>query len=52
MSLGAAILRKHLDDVPLWRGDYVIAALWVAEMVNISPESAALALTTSLYSTC
>ena len=42
MSLGAAILRKHLDDVPLWRGDYVIAALWVAEMVNISPESAAL----------
>ncbi len=22
-SLGATILRKHLDDVPLWRGDHV-----------------------------
>jgi predicted AAA+ superfamily ATPase len=22
-SLGSTILRKHLDDVPLWRGDYV-----------------------------
>jgi hypothetical protein len=22
-SLGATILRKHMDDVPLWRGDYV-----------------------------
>jgi len=23
MSLGSTILRKHLDDVPLWRGDHV-----------------------------
>lgn len=23
LSLGATILRKHLDDVPLWRGDHV-----------------------------
>jgi predicted AAA+ superfamily ATPase len=23
MSLGATILRKHLDDVPLWRGEHV-----------------------------
>jgi predicted AAA+ superfamily ATPase len=23
MSLGSTILRKHLDDVPLWRGEYV-----------------------------
>src|SRR2546426_10606326 len=23
ISLGSTILRKHLDDVPLWRGDYV-----------------------------
>src|SRR5207245_2293112 len=23
ISLGATILRKHLDGVPLWRGDYV-----------------------------
>jgi hypothetical protein len=23
MSLGSTILRKHLDGVPLWRGDYV-----------------------------
>jgi predicted AAA+ superfamily ATPase len=23
MSLGATILRKHLDEVPLWRGDHV-----------------------------
>ncbi len=23
MSLGATILRKHMDDVPLWRGDHV-----------------------------
>ncbi|MCZ7570815.1 MAG: Swt1 family HEPN domain-containing protein [Ardenticatenaceae bacterium] len=23
ISLGATILRKHLDDVPLWRGDHV-----------------------------
>jgi predicted AAA+ superfamily ATPase len=22
-SLGSTVLRKHLDDVPLWRGDYV-----------------------------
>src|SRR5207237_3992280 len=22
-SLGSTILRKHLDDVPLWRGDHV-----------------------------
>ena len=22
-GLGATILRKHLDDVPLWRGDHV-----------------------------
>ena len=22
-TLGATILRKHLDDVPLWRGDHV-----------------------------
>jgi hypothetical protein len=21
-SLGSTILRKHLDDVPLWRGDF------------------------------
>jgi hypothetical protein len=25
-GLGSTILRKHLDDVPLWRGDHV--ALW------------------------
>ncbi|TAK54308.1 MAG: ATP-binding protein [Gammaproteobacteria bacterium] len=24
-SLGSTILRKHLDDVPLWRGDHVAA---------------------------
>lgn len=23
MTLGATILRKHMDDVPLWRGDHV-----------------------------
>ncbi len=23
ISLGSTILRKHLDDVPLWRGDHV-----------------------------
>ncbi len=23
MGLGASVLRKHLDDVPLWRGDHV-----------------------------
>jgi hypothetical protein len=22
-TLGSIILRKHLDDVPLWRGDHV-----------------------------
>ena len=23
LSLGSTILRKHLDDVPLWRGEHV-----------------------------
>ena len=23
LSLGATILRKHMDEVPLWRGDHV-----------------------------
>ena len=33
-SLGSTILRKHLDDVPLWRGDHVAVKLLVEDFAR------------------
>jgi hypothetical protein len=33
-SLGPTILRKHLDDVPLWRGDHVAVRLLVEDFAR------------------
>lgn len=34
LSLGSTILRKHLDGVPLWRGDHVIVKLLVEDFAR------------------
>jgi hypothetical protein len=33
-GLGSTILRKHLDDVPLWRGDHVAVRLMVEDFAR------------------
>jgi hypothetical protein len=33
-SLGSTILRKHMDDVPLWRGDHVAVKLLVEDFAR------------------
>ncbi len=33
-NLGASILRKHLDDVPLWRGDHVAVRQLVSDFAQ------------------
>ena len=40
-SLGSTILRKHLDEVPLWRGDHVAVRQLVEDFAQLSLPAAA-----------